>query len=152
MQLIKPRFAQPATVLAAVLVASGCATVRIGPPARVGAEQIGVASWYGEYHHGRRTASGGVYDMYELTAAHPMLPFDTRLRVTNLDNGRSVVVRINDRGPYVGGRIIDLSYAAARALGATGTGLVHVRVRVIALPGRRRRSRTRRDGLLRSKP
>lgn len=80
--------------------------------------QEGLAVWYGPGFHGRRTASGEVYDMHALTAAHPSLPFGTRVRVTNLRNGKSVVVRINDRGPFGGRYIIDLSYAAARAIGA----------------------------------
>ncbi len=93
-----------------------------------------VASWYGRPFHGRRTASGEVYDMYKLTAAHPTLPFGARVRVTSLRNGRSVEVRINDRGPAVRGRIIDLSYAAARAIDSVGAGVFPVRLRVVALP------------------
>ncbi|MCM2356415.1 MAG: septal ring lytic transglycosylase RlpA family protein [Arenimonas sp.] len=77
----------------------------------------GEASWYGLAFQGRRTASGERFDMHKLTAAHPSLPFGTRVRVTSLRNGRSVVVRINDRGPHTGGRIIDLSHAAARRIG-----------------------------------
>lgn len=124
------------SAVTALLLAAGCATLRSVPPAKVGAEQIGEASWYGRYHHGSRTASGEIFSMHQLTAAHPTLPFGTRLRVTNLSNGRSVDVRVNDRGPHVGGRIIDLSHAAARALGAVGSGVVQVRVRVLALPSR----------------
>jgi rare lipoprotein A len=92
--------------------------------------QTGQASWYGEPHHGRRTASGEVFDMHELTAAHRTLPLGARVRVTNLRNGRSVEVRINDRGPFVDGRIIDVSYGAARALGAVGAGLFPVSLKV----------------------
>ncbi|WP_337845516.1 septal ring lytic transglycosylase RlpA family protein [Thermus sp.] len=88
--------------------------------------QEGLAVWYGPGFHGRRTASGEVYDMHALTAAHPTLPFGTRVRVTNLKNGRSVVVRINDRGPFGGRYIIDLSYAAARAIGALSATRVRV--------------------------
>jgi rare lipoprotein A len=91
---------------------------------------IGKASWYGDVHHGKKTASGEAYDMHTLTAAHRTLPFGTRVRVTNVDNGRSVVVRVNDRGPLVGGRIIDLSQAAARALGALGSGVFTVRLEI----------------------
>jgi rare lipoprotein A len=90
----------------------------------------GKASWYGDVHHGKKTASGEAYDMHTLTAAHRTLPFGTRVRVTNVDNGRSVVVRVNDRGPLVGGRIIDLSQAAARALGALGSGVFTVRLEI----------------------
>jgi len=92
--------------------------------------QEGLAVWYGPGFHGKRTASGEIYDMHALTAAHPSLPFGTRVRVTNLKNGRSVVVRINDRGPFGGRYIIDLSYAAAKAIGA----LSATRVRLEVLP------------------
>ncbi|NDY42093.1 septal ring lytic transglycosylase RlpA family protein [Dissulfurirhabdus thermomarina] len=95
----------------------------------------GVASWYGPDFHGRRTANGETYDMHALTAAHRTLPMGTRVRVVNLDNGRSVVVRINDRGPFVRGRIIDLSYAAARKLGMIGPGTARVRIEALAPAG-----------------
>lgn len=85
---------------------------------------VGVASWYGPGFHGRLTASGEVYDQYQLTAAHRTLPLPSFLRVTNLANQRSVIVRVNDRGPYIGNRIIDLSYGAARVLGIEGLGTV----------------------------
>lgn len=85
---------------------------------------VGVASWYGPGFHGRLTASGEVYDQYQLTAAHRTLPLPSFLRVTNLANQRSVIVRVNDRGPYHGNRIIDLSYAAAQVLGIEGLGTV----------------------------
>jgi len=88
----------------------------------------GIASWYGPKFHGRRTASGEIYNMYAYTAAHKVLPFHTKVRVTNLDNGKQVIVKINDRGPFVAGRIIDLSYQAARALGMVGPGTARVRV------------------------
>ncbi|WP_022797845.1 septal ring lytic transglycosylase RlpA family protein [Thermus islandicus] len=90
--------------------------------------QEGLAVWYGPGFHGKRTASGEVYDMHALTAAHPRLPFGTRVRVTNLRNGRSVVVRINDRGPFGGRYIIDLSYAAAKAIGALSATRVRLEV------------------------
>lgn len=94
-------------------------------------DQTGVASWYGEDFHGRRTANGETYDMDALTAAHTTLPMPTIARVTNLENGRSVVVRINDRGPFVEDRIIDLSRAGARELGFERNGLTRVRVTVM---------------------
>jgi rare lipoprotein A len=94
--------------------------------------ETGQASWYGQAHHGRLTASGERFDMNALTAAHPTLPFGTRLRVVNLDNDRHVDVRINDRGPAIPGRIIDLSYGAARVLGAVGTGIIPVRLSVLS--------------------
>jgi len=92
----------------------------------------GRASWYGEAHHGLVTASGERYDMNALTAAHRSLPFGTRLRVVNLDNGGVVEVRVNDRAPIVPGRILDLSYAAAQALRAVGTGVIPVRISVLS--------------------
>ena len=101
------------------------------PPQPRALTRTGRASWYGQAHQGQRTASGERFDMNALTAAHPTLPFGTRLRVVNLDNDREVEVRINDRGPVVPGRIIDLSYAAARALGAVGAGIVPVRLTVL---------------------
>jgi len=95
------------------------------------AYQIGTASWYGTSFHGRPTASGEPYNMFDLTAAHPSLPLGTHVRVTNLRNGRAVVVRINDRGPAVPGRIIDLSYSAARVLDLKAWGLQRVRLDVV---------------------
>ena len=101
----------------------------IESPARASATSVleeGAASWYGLAFHGRRTASGERFDMKAFTAAHPSLPFGTRVLVKNPANGRSVTVRINDRGPHTGGRIIDLSHAAAQALGVLGWGTRHV--------------------------
>ncbi len=136
--------------IAVTLVLAGCATSRGTGPAPPEAKpevrpegkpeaapragQTGEASWYGEPHHGRRTASGETYDMHQLTAAHPTLPLGTRVLVTNLKNGRAVEVRINDRGPHVQGRIIDLSFAAAQQLGAVSAGTIPVRIRVLSLP------------------
>ncbi len=94
--------------------------------------QDGVASWYGADFHGRTTSNGEVYDMDAFTAAHRTLPFGSRVRVTNQENGRQVVVRINDRGPFVAGRIIDLSRAAATLLDMLGPGTVAVRLEVLA--------------------
>lgn len=90
--------------------------------------ECGLASYYGAKYHGRLTASGERFDMYALTAAHPRLAFGTRVRVTHLANGRSVTVRINDRGPFLKSRVIDLSLAAAAELGMVEAGLVQVRV------------------------
>lgn len=97
-----------------------------------GYDKTGVASWYGKKFHGRKTANGELYDMHAMSAAHKTLPLPTMVRVTNLDNGRSVVVRVNDRGPFVKSRIIDLSYAAAMALGYDQKGTAHVRVQTLA--------------------
>jgi rare lipoprotein A (peptidoglycan hydrolase) len=91
----------------------------------------GVASWYGYPHHGRITANGRRFDMYELTAAHRTLPLGTRLRVTNLINGRFVIVTITDRGPYMKNRVIDLSYAAAREIGMIGHGTAPVQLEIL---------------------
>ena len=96
--------------------------------------EIGLASWYGNPYHGRPSASGEVYDMETLTAAHPTLPFQTRVRVVNVENQKSVEVRIIDRGPFVEGRIIDLSHAAARAIGMIAPGTVQVCVEVLEIP------------------
>jgi rare lipoprotein A len=91
----------------------------------------GVASWYGYPHHGRLTASGRRFNMSELTAAHRTLPLGTRLRVTNLGNGRAVTVTITDRGPFVKRRVIDLSYAAAREIGMIGPGTAPVQLEIL---------------------
>ncbi len=101
-------------------------------PSSEGFVEEGVASWYGPGFHGRRTASGEKYDMYAFTAAHKVLPLGTYVLVTNLENGRQTIVRINDRGPFVKGRIIDLSYAAARALGIHNKGTARVRIQALA--------------------
>jgi rare lipoprotein A len=93
--------------------------------------EVGTASWYGEYFQGKETASGEPFDMQALTAAHPTLPLGSFVRVTNLRNGRAVVVRVNDRGPVVEGRIIDVSYNTARVLGFEERGLQKVRLDVV---------------------
>ena len=108
----------------------GAAMVRV----KLGYQQRGIASWYGNPYHGRATASGEIYDMERLTAAHPRLPFGVTTRVENLQNGKTVDVKINDRGPFVRGRIIDLSRAAARQIDLLGPGITRVRIRVIAAP------------------
>ena len=123
------RFFAPLFVLIIVLL-SGCRPkVDYLPDGNV---QTGIASWYGGEFHGKRTSSREVYDMNDLTAAHNTLPLGTFVAVTNLNNGQSVVVRINDRGPFVKNRMIDLSYAAARALDMIGTGTAPVRIEVLA--------------------
>ncbi len=91
----------------------------------------GSASWYGEAYHGKTTASGEPFDMYAMTAAHPTLEMNTRVEVENLENGRAVIVRINDRGPYSQGRVIDLSMAAAQALGFVAAGTAEVEIRLL---------------------
>ncbi len=93
--------------------------------------QVGKGSWYGKKFHGRSTASGEKYNMYAHTAAHKTLAFNTMVKVTNLTNNRSIVVRINDRGPYAKGRIIDLSYGAAKKLGYVNKGVAKLKVEVL---------------------
>lgn len=104
------------------------------PPAMIARRRVfyGYATWYGGKFHGRRTASGEVYNMYDFTAAHRTLPFGTIVRVTNLKNKKSVIVRINDRGPWIRRNIIDLSYAAARKIGIGGR--VKVKIEVLKYP------------------
>jgi len=103
-----------------------------------GYREEGIASWYGGYFHGRRTSSGDTYDMYQMTAAHKSLPLPTYVRVTHLGNGRSVVLRVNDRGPFVEDRIIDLSFAAASKLGMATIGTARVEVVALDPPARDR--------------
>lgn len=117
---------------------AGCSAHRFAEP-EVGSTQRGLASWYGGEFHGRSTASGETYDMHEKTAAHRDLPLGTLVRVKNLDNGQATEVRINDRGPFVRGRIIDLSYTAAKELKMLGPGTAKVEIRVLEVgegPGR----------------
>lgn len=97
--------------------------------------ETGIASWYGEDFHGKPTALGEPYNMYAMSAAHKTLPLPTRVRVTNLENGRSMELRVNDRGPFVGGRVIDLSYGAARELGVYRRGTARVRVEALEAGG-----------------
>lgn len=118
-------------ILLVMLPCSGCRTAGPTPP---GGSERGLASWYGEPFHGRQTASGEVYDMHLMTAAHKELPFHTLVEVVNLDNGRRAVVRINDRGPFIRGRIIDVSYEAAQRLGMIGPGTARVELRVMGRP------------------
>lgn len=108
------------------------------PPQPTGPVQEGLASWYGLEEKGRQTASGEVMDPERFTAAHVSLPFGTVVRVDDLDTGRSVVVTINDRGPFVAGRIIDLSYGSAKALGVVEKGVARVRIQLIGDGGRDR--------------
>ncbi len=98
-----------------------------------GFKQRGIASWYGTKFHGRKTSSGEVYNMYSMTAAHKTLPIPVFVHVKNLENGREAVVKVNDRGPFIDGRIIDLSYAAAKKLGVQGPGVAQVEISVLAV-------------------
>jgi rare lipoprotein A len=103
-----------------------------------GHSQSGIASYYHDRFHGRKTSSGAAYDKHALSAAHKTLPLGTQVRVTNSRSGKSVVVRINDRGPYVRGRVIDLSRAAAREIGLVSAGLAKVKVEVLSTPSGRK--------------
>lgn len=125
------RVRRAAAIAAGLALLGSAACARASRPAAVPGVEIGVASWYGPEYHGRPTSSGQIYDMNDLTAAHNSLPFGTWVMVTNLANDRSVVVRVNDRGPFVRGRTIDLSYAAARVLALVGPGTARVRVEVL---------------------
>lgn len=135
--MTRARFAALAFPLACLLL-SNCAkkhriTATPSVPAPMRSSETGLASWYGHPYHGRAAANGEIYDMEKLTAAHRTLPFGTMVRVTNLGNGKSVDVRIIDRGPFVAGRIIDLSHAAAEAIEMIGPGVAQVRVDILSL-------------------
>ena len=117
-----------------VLSTLACSSTGTSYKGGVGYSERGVASWYGPGFNGKRTANGEVYDMDDLTAAHKSLPFDSVVEVRNRDNGRRVQVRINDRGPFVGGRIIDLSRRAAKQIDMLGSGTARVEIRVISAP------------------
>ncbi|MBZ5501340.1 MAG: septal ring lytic transglycosylase RlpA family protein [Acidobacteriia bacterium] len=157
-----PRRLALVTALFLGLIAAGCAhpahtarppvaappaqpSPRSGPPPPIERQPVvpgeyveeGVASWYGNPFDGRRTSNGDIYDMHAFTAAHRTLPFGAVVRVTNLGNGHQTEVRINDRGPFVANRIIDLSLSAAQAIGMVGTGTAQVRIEVIAGPNPR---------------
>lgn len=107
-----------------LLLVTPYASPRLPPAPPEG--EVGIASWYGPRFHGRRTANGEVFDMHHLSAAHPTLPLGSWVEVTNLDNGRSIPLRVNDRGPFIAGRIIDVSYAAARSLDMLEEGIARV--------------------------
>lgn len=135
--------------LVMLAAALGCsvppAKVRVPEPSQIRLSQTGIASWYGPGFHGKPTASGVIYDQHELTAAHQTLPLGTRVMVTNLENGSSTEVTINDRGPFAKGRIIDLSYAAAQAIDMVGPGTALVRVDILHSPVRLQTIRTALD-------
>ncbi len=144
----RPAVIWPTVLLLLLLAASACRSdwlhrrpLTAGPPLtaqagrlRPGFYQEGTASWYGHPFHGCPTASGELYNMYGLSAAHKELPLGTRIRVTNLENGRRVVVVVNDRGPFVKNRVLDLSFGAARRLGLVGPGTARVRIDILELP------------------
>ena len=119
-----------------------------GKTAKTAFSQTGKASWYGPGFHGRKTANGERFDMNTLTAAHRTLPISSYVRVTNLANGKSVVVRINDRGPYHGNRVMDLSKAAAQELGFIRTGTAQVKIEQITTDAPSRKEQNRRSGIV----
>jgi peptidoglycan lytic transglycosylase len=119
--------------------------VSVPPPLEPRVTQTGIASWYGPGFHGKITASGTIYDQHGLTAAHKTLPLGTRILVTNLNNGKSTEVTISDRGPFAKDRILDLSYAAAQALGMLGEGTIPVRIEVLDGPYKIEKIRARMD-------
>jgi rare lipoprotein A len=129
-------------MLAAALALCSCGGKKVrvvtpaapAPPPQVGQIERGMASWYGHPYHGRPAADGEIYDMETMVAAHRTLPFQTVVRVRNLANGKTVDVRIIDRGPFVGGRIIDLSHAAAEQIELVGPGVAEVEVMIVATP------------------
>lgn len=118
-------------IIVVAFIVSSCSFPVTRRPFTTGYVEKGIASWYGKDFHGRPTSSGEIFNMYDLTAAHRLIPLGTIVKVTNLKNDRSVVVKINDRGPFVDGRIIDLSYYAARKLGMAEEGLAPVEIRVL---------------------
>ena len=119
-------------IVAASVFLSGCAAISKGrADLDLGMKERGIASWYGDDFHGWTTASGELYDLHALTAAHRTLPLGTVARITNVVNGKHVMIRITDRGPYVNGRILDLSYAAAKALGMVQDGVSAIQLQVV---------------------
>jgi rare lipoprotein A len=127
-------FLLPLLLLAACSLPPSRVKLPSAPGSQSGVSQTGIASWYGPGFHGKATASGVIYDQNDLTAAHQTLPLGTRVMVTNLETGSSTEVTINDRGPFAKGRIIDLSFAAGKALGMIGPGTIPVHVEVIDGP------------------
>ncbi len=125
------RFSIVSVLFLTLFLMSSCAASR-GTATRGMTLEVGMASWYGPNFHGKSTANGETYDQNELTAAHKTFPFNTVVKVTNLENGKSVTVRINDRGPYVGNRIIDVSRAAAEELEMIGPGTAEVRLELVS--------------------
>ena len=129
------RWSVTSLALLVTLYSSGCAKhARVVRPASIGHTETGIASWYGEPYHGRKAANGEVFDMNRFTAAHRTLPFGTWVQVTNLANTKRVAVRITDRGPFIDGRIIDLSRAAAKQIDLIGPGTSRVQLRVVRAP------------------
>ncbi len=117
-----------------LIISAAVLLLLLGLAQHLSYDQVGIASWYGPGFHGKRTSSGEIYDMNALTAAHKTLPLGTIVKVVDLETGRSVIVRINDRGPFIPGRIIDLSYAAAQELGMIEKGTARVGLKILRWP------------------
>ena len=135
------RVAIAIVLIVAMFAAAGCgkkkkkAVLPVIPAAPViGSTETGIASWYGYPYHGRRAANGEIYDMEKLTAAHRTLSFETWVEVENIENGKTVTVRITDRGPFIDGRVIDLSKAGARAIDMIGPGIAKGRLKIVSAP------------------
>jgi rare lipoprotein A len=129
---VSPKSGSPNPVRSRSVKEASKATIRASKPTTKSTKvQVGTASWYGKQFHGRQTASGDTYDMFQFTAAHRTLPLGTIVKVTNLRNGKWVIVKVNDRGPYVGHRLVDLSYGAAQMLAFRQRGIEKVKLEVI---------------------
>ncbi|WP_413560267.1 septal ring lytic transglycosylase RlpA family protein [Bdellovibrio sp. HCB209] len=126
---------KPKATALSILLLLGISLPSCAHSLKVGSVAKGKASWYGESHQGNRTASGEKFDMNELTAAHRSLPMGSKVKVTSVSSGKSVIVRINDRGPFSKGRIIDISEAAAKQLGMIQKGVDQVKMEVVSIPG-----------------
>ena len=124
-------FARYISVIILAVLLAGCSTLCNSGILDTGDTQIGMASWYGKKFHGRITTNGEIYNMYKISAAHRTLPFGTLVRVTSCQNNKNVVVRINDRGPWIPDRVIDLSYGAAKRIGIVEEGVARVRLDII---------------------
>ncbi|HAS17489.1 MAG TPA: septal ring lytic transglycosylase RlpA family protein [Nitrospiraceae bacterium] len=122
---------RPLLIIIVSIIITSCTLPAYKSPYAAGYVERGVASWYGGEFHGRPTSSGEIYDMYSNTAAHKLIPLGTIARVTNIENRRSVVVKINDRGPFIEGRIIDMSYSAANEIGMVNMGLANVEIEIL---------------------
>ncbi len=130
------RYKRSLWILALGLSVTGCTSLTKGlADLDVGLKERGIASWYGDDFHGLQTANGETFDMEAMTGAHRTLPLGTIVKVTNVTNGRQVKIKINDRGPYVGGRILDLSYGAAKELGMVGKGVAPIQIEVLGADG-----------------
>lgn len=136
MYFLRQLYGRSLWILALGLSVCGCTSLTKGlADLDVGLKERGIASWYGDDFHGLQTANGETFDMEAMTGAHRTLPLGSIVKVTNVTNGRQVKIKINDRGPYIGGRILDLSYGAARQLGMLGKGVAAIQIEVLGADG-----------------